>query len=207
MRIATLLCGLAVILPAAMAGCAGRGGEAGPPAIYFLSPSGEPFRISEAGVPGLDLWFDAADADDDARLTADEFRADARRFFAEVDADQNGLATSPEISTLREARAQQLETVMAARGNPDPSLNRQGPLWTPQTGFVDRRRRGDAGPRRVLVQFLLNEREPVLASDSDFNRRVTMDEFIAATDDRFRLLDINADGALTVSELRENLSR
>jgi Ca2+-binding EF-hand superfamily protein len=53
---------------------------------------------------------------------------------------------------------------------------------------------------------LLGEREPVLASDADFNRRVTREEFDAAARDRFKRLDMDEDGALTAPQLQEILA-
>ena len=44
----------------------------------FISPMGEPFR----GPDPVRQWFDGADANKDGALTADEFVADAMRFFA-----------------------------------------------------------------------------------------------------------------------------
>ena len=46
-----------------------------------------------------------------------------------------------------------------------------------------------------------------MASDADFSRRVTPEEYQAATEDRFRLLDRNGDGALTREELAQFVDR
>jgi Ca2+-binding EF-hand superfamily protein len=43
--------------------------------------------------------------------------------------------------------------------------------------------------------------EPVASADSNFNRGVSAQEFIAAADTRFALLDRNHDGRLTLAEL------
>jgi hypothetical protein len=79
------------------------------------------------------------------------------------------------------------------------------PAWTPEGGFV--RAKGREAPRRPALVTLLKEREPLLASDADFSRRVTPEEYQAATDDRFRLLDLNGDGALTREELAQFVDR
>ena len=69
------------------------------------------------------------------------------------------------------------------------------------------RTKGPEGPLRPALVTLLNEREPELASDADFNRRVTPAEFEAATLDRFRLLDLDGDGALGEDEFTRFIAR
>jgi hypothetical protein len=48
---------------------------------------------------------------------------------------------------------------------------------------------------------LLNMPEPVAAADADFNRGISLAEFKQAASERFRLLDINHHGTLTLAEL------
>jgi hypothetical protein len=172
---------------------------------FFISPNGQPFRFD--GVEPHARWFVAADADADGRLTKAEFSADARRFFAAVDADANGLVTSAEVSSWRAREARELESLLALIPAPGGPLRRRPsqPMWTPESGFV--RTKGREGPRRPALVTLLNEREPMLASDADFSRRVTPEEYQAATEDRFRLLDLNGDGALTREELVQFMDR
>lgn len=47
----------------------------------------------------------------------------------------------------------------------------------------------------------LGEPEPVSSSDGDFDRRITAAEFLAASDRRFRKLDKDEDGKLTLATL------
>lgn len=174
-----------------------------PRAGYFISPHGEPFRF-DRGESGVARWFALADADEDGRLTRAEFDADAQRYFGDVDADANGLATSAEVSALRSRLAPQLEAMLAYLPAPQPdddARSTRRPTWRPGTGFLTPQRRGGEGGDAIGVVTLLNEREPVLASDADFNRRVTAEEFAAASEDRFAILDADGDGALTLTEL------
>jgi hypothetical protein len=172
---------------------------------FFISPNGQPFRF-DGGQPHV-RWFAAVDVDADGRLSKAEFSGDARRFFAAVDADANRLVTSSEVSAWRAREARELESLLAlipAPGGPERRRPRQ-PTWTPEGGFSQARVR--EGRRRPSLITLLNEREPVLASDADFNRRVSPEEYEAATGDRFRLLDLNGDGALTGEELAQFIDR
>lgn len=186
--------------------CAPRFGPGPAPSTglyFFVSPNGQPFRFAGSSTTLLRPWFEAADADHDSRIARTEFTADAARFFTEVDADRDGAATSPEVSAVRRERAPELETWISYAGA--PSERRTPPRWSPEDGFV--RERSNRPPPRIVVANLLNEREPVLASDADLNRLVTRAEYEAATVDRFRRLDTNGDGALAMGELEVILSR
>jgi hypothetical protein len=48
---------------------------------------------------------------------------------------------------------------------------------------------------------LLNEIQPVMGQDSDFNRRISKAEATAAAKDRFALLDKDKDGKLVLETL------
>ncbi|NWG52364.1 MAG: hypothetical protein HXY28_01455 [Hydrogenophilaceae bacterium] len=186
---------------AALTGCAGPARE-GPPPLrgYFITPNGEPLAFGP-GESAVARWFAAADADGDAAVTLPEYHADAERFFAAIDADSDGLATAPEVSALRARLAPQLEAMLAylpAPGGRRPQGERL-PRWTPEQGFIAARRGSQV--ELLTVVTLLNEREPVLASDADFNRRVSRAEFAAAGAERFALLDADRSGALTLPEL------
>jgi hypothetical protein len=204
--IRSLLSLFAVITLAA--GCAtgpGRASPLGGGHGYFISPNGQPFRFDGGSPHGR--WLAGADTNSDGRLSQTEFAADARRFFAAVDADSNELATSAEVSAWRAREARELEAMLAfipARTGDEPR-RRSRPVWTQGGGFV--RTQGPGAPRRPSLVTLLNEREPVLASDADFNRRVTPAEFEAATLDRFRLLDLDGDSVLSEGELAQFLDR
>jgi hypothetical protein len=67
-------------------------------ATFFLSPAGEPFRITAGGPSPLATWFAGADADHDGVLTFAEFRADFRRFFATLDTNHDGEIAPDEVT-------------------------------------------------------------------------------------------------------------
>jgi hypothetical protein len=94
----TLLAAL-TLGPAALALAQDPGDDVGtPPGSLFISPSGEPFR-AKAGEPyPVAVWFALADANHDGHLDRDEFMADAMRFFARLDVNQNSRIDSDELS-------------------------------------------------------------------------------------------------------------
>ena len=65
----------------------------------FLSPMGEPFRSRTPDDDPFARWFHQADGNRDGMLTADEMRADAERFFAALDRNQDGKIDSMERMT------------------------------------------------------------------------------------------------------------
>lgn len=216
--------GLTAVLAAALAACAstppdgpggpgGPRGRGGPPGDgghgpvsggpqLFISPAGEPFR-APPGVPyPVQAWFDAADTNHDGALSRDEFVADSLRFFAVVDADHNGVIDGFEVSNYETRIAPEII------GGSAPSMRRgpkgQGPMGDGPDG-------GDDGPRRrqqgtnvlqgAALFGLIAEPEPVMASDGNFDRRITKDEATKAAKTRFALLDTNKDGVLKLDEL------
>jgi hypothetical protein len=77
------------------------GGYAGPPGL-FVSPFGELF-FSDPGAPWPSAdWLAAADADGDARLTFEEFAADGRRVFAELDIDRDARIGPAELAAYEQ---------------------------------------------------------------------------------------------------------
>ena len=56
----------------------------------FISPMGEPFRARSTADDTLARWFQQADRNRDGSLTSDEMQADADRFFATLDENNDG---------------------------------------------------------------------------------------------------------------------
>ena len=184
----------------------------------FISPMGEPFRATEPGQHGIDLWFAGADADHDGKMSRDEYMADATRFFSRLDANQDDSATSAESTALLERYAPEALGVIDNR----PPIRDQ-PLG-PQNDRHHRRDPDDpeiaeggahpSGPGQALGGIsrptvtrqgagrfgLLDVIEPVMTCDTDFNRRITRDEFSACAARRFALIDANHDGFFTLDE-------
>jgi hypothetical protein len=165
----------------------------------FVSPHGEPFRPTTAGVQPMRAWFAGADANRDGELDIAEFRADGDRWFARLsgaDAEIDGFEVSayerealPEMTPAPPRRASADETIA------DPDIIRL-PSSDP----------GRRGARGVNLEGaapfgLTGEPHPVMAADFDQSRRIDAGEFRRASDERFRLLDKAKDGRLNWNEL------
>ncbi|MGE0045246.1 MAG: hypothetical protein AB7T08_05755 [Hyphomonadaceae bacterium] len=175
--------------------------------VYFITPHGEPMRLGAGERSAIAEWFGRADGDHDRRMTQAEFVADGARFFSEVDEDDDGLATSVEVSALRRRETPQLEQLFAYAQSIDEPRARRRSQYVYRNGQLLQRRRPDRTPARLLIASLLREREPVMAADLDFNRRVTREEFASVSEERFRLLDEDRNNALTLEELELILAR
>ena len=180
----------------------------GHPWAPFISPMGEPFRAHTATDDELARWFNQADRNHDGRITPDEMRADADRFFAVLDTDGDGeigpdelihyeWELAPDIQLSSRLRRQPGEAASAPAAA-DEAEGRESP--------PPRRQRGDpdafAGGLQGAARYgLLNMPEPVAAADSDFNRAISRAEFEQAALERFQLLDSGKTGALTLAAL------
>ncbi|SFK62710.1 hypothetical protein [Caulobacter sp. UNC279MFTsu5.1] len=178
----------------------------------FISPAGEPFR-AEPGAPyPVAAWFAGADADHDGVLTRDEFVADALRFFDRIDGDHNGVVDGFEVSAYETQVAPEILQGFQGGGE-GPSMRGQG-----GPGGHGGGRHGGGGPpgggggkrggglmggmlQGATPYSLLAEPEPVMASDGDFDRRITRAEAVKAAKARFALLDKDGDGKLRLAEL------
>lgn len=196
-----------------------------PPGGYtqlFMSPCGEPWRAGPGEPYPLIAWFNAVDTNHDGAIDLKEFRADFAGFFDALDQDHNGLLDGAEIAFYEHRVAPDvlLGQRFGANGRREPGaglwggeliLAQEGTLggstiYTPNgaTGPAP-----DLGatrrPRQPLIGnaafALLNDAEPVSAADTDLDGRVTKAEFLAAADRRFKKLDRNGDGKLTMEEL------
>ena len=171
----------------------------------FISPMGEPFRPRSAADDTVANWFNQADRDRDGFLTADEMQADAERFFGLLDLDANGeidpeelvryeWEVAPDIQVMSktrraagQSRPQDLDERRAERRR---SLEAEASL-------------GLGGALQGAARYsLLNIPEPVAAADADLNRGVTLAEFRQAALERFRLLDRERAGRLTLAGLK-----
>ena len=203
-------------LAALLAGCAASGGPPPPgqgpgsrnlPNL-FISPSGKPYRAPRGAPYPSATWFAEADADHDGKLTREEFRTAAAAFFQELDTDHNGVVDGFEV--------QRYERVVAPEINPqieglhfgegmDLSLGEgresrsarlgQGAKMSGRSEAADRR------PEGAGLFGLLDEPEPVAATDAKFDSHITLDEFLAAADRRFTALDRKGLGYLTLETL------
>jgi hypothetical protein len=211
----TLLAGalLTALATAALAQPITQTPGAGPPdlplpprerARLFISSMGEPFRMAD----GLGAWLAGADADHDGAVTLDEFRADAQRFFRQLDADHDGKIDGFEI--------QAYETDIA----PEITHLGQNVGGGGRRGFFGGGRGGRGGGDGAGAQAepggsiraagaegaarfsLLNIAEPVASADEDLNGRVSAEEWEHAVTRRFEKLDHGKTGRLTAESLR-----
>lgn len=82
----------------------------------FISLKGEPFRSTDA-LSGAEHCFAQADVDHDRRLTPQEFRADALRFFRTLDTDRDDLLGPEEIEHYETEVAPEVRA-MSTYGDP-----------------------------------------------------------------------------------------
>jgi hypothetical protein len=195
----------------------------------FISPAGEPFRADPGAPYPVVAWFAGADADHDGALSQGEFVTDAQRFFDTLDSDHNGVLDGFEVSAYETKVAPEIlqgfqgggarEDGSPSGGRRDgrgghPGGGRGGPPggglgFAGQDGPSD----DDSGPRRkrpsplggmlqgATPYSLLAEPQPVMASDGDFDRRITRAETTKAAKSRFALFDTDHDGRLRLAEL------
>jgi hypothetical protein len=141
----------------------------------FISPMGEPFHGSASGEDGLVAWFQATDGDHDGKITTDEMVRNGQRFFVTLDVNHDGEIDPDEIERYENVVAPEVR--VAGFGGGDDEASGGGRLG------------------------LLTVPEPVSAADTSFNRGVSLPEFDAAAGSRFRLLDTDRNGVLTLPEL------
>ncbi len=173
----------------------------------FISPMGEPFRGGSEDPYPLDRWFSRADSNHDGALEWDEFRTDADAFFKQLDTNHDGILEGAEVSAYEQDVAPEILPRVArltAKDIPplpskDPDTNRQraerqdavGPVTRPRAGLL-------AG---AAVFGVTPEPEPVAASDTDFDGKISLAEWDQSARRRFDLLDKNHDGRIDRAEL------
>jgi hypothetical protein len=199
---------------AASPGVAGPMPIATPPAgLLFVSPCGRPFRVPFGQPYPVDVWFAGADTNKDGKLDKAELRADADLFFRVLDQDHNGVVDSFEVSFYEHRIVPEmlLNQSFGALGLPGLKVLAQygGPGEPDAPPVVDRGISEDtAGHKNAKVSLqgaapynFLREPEPVSSSDGDLDHKITKEEFAAASDRRFKLLDKDGDGFLTLATL------
>ena len=165
----------------------------GPPQT-FISPMGEPFR-APAGAPYPSAqWFAGADTNHDGKVSREEFRADAARFFKVLDVDADGKisdreATYYEYRVAPEIIAASVDTSGLSLQKKDDDDDHKGNIPL-------------ANVRQGAAYFSwLFDAEPVRSADVDFNRKVTPEEWKAAADRRFALLDPDETGFIKLADM------
>jgi hypothetical protein len=151
---------------------------------------GEPFHSTDA-LSGAEHWFAQADADRDGRILPGEMRADAAHFFGLLDTDRDGMIGPDEIERYETEIAPEIR-VGSTYGDPSKAKSDTDGNVTPPP-YPTRLGAGRFG--------YLDMPEPIVSADVNLDRAITRTEFLAAADRRFRILDADADGAITRGEL------
>jgi len=161
----------------------------------FISPMGQPVRAADRGA-ALTAWFNAADADQDGRVSLEEFLAHELPFHRLLDRNQDGLVTALESNGLFRATAPEMFAPLPPLRGPEARMPRDpGRMTQPrERQRIDNRRRGAA-------RFgLLHEQEPVMSCDMDMSRWVSADEFRICAERRFAMLDSDSDGLFALAD-------
>ncbi|WP_165837562.1 EF-hand domain-containing protein [Zavarzinia aquatilis] len=162
--------------------------EVGPPSAI----SGQPLvdDPSSGCSAAQSRWVEQADTNKDGAVDLAEAKADARRFFAEVDTDRNGLITPVELTDYRK-KTYPAEYRRSIAGPLPPTSN--APMKTPGGTEVQ-----DPERRRYLLTPATSDL--VMAADADLDFRVSLDELLAKLTERGAKLDTNGDGRISASE-------
>ena len=174
------------------------GGHPGSRGPLFASPMGEPFH----GPAGERRWFAGADMNGDGALTPAEFQADALRFFAVLDRGKDGEIDPDDLQWYETELFPELRVAGPGGGVARMAGGRGGGGRGGSSDQSDGRAAASLAGRQGAGRFsYLDIPEPVASADSNFNRGVSAQEFVAAADKRFALLDLNHDRRLTLAEL------
>jgi hypothetical protein len=178
----------------------------GYPWAPFISPMGEPFRSSRQGEAPIARWFNQADGSRDGMITPDEMQTDADRFFNRLDSSRDGKIDPDELKVYEWEIAPEIQVNSEWRRTRGEAATVSRQPAEPDRG--DERRRDDDhdgyrtdGLQGAARYALLNIPQPVASADADFNRLITLDEFRQAASERFKLLDGDRLGRLTLPEL------
>jgi len=197
--------GSAVLLLLALAACGGNDEnpkgpprEARKPPLY--SPNGEPLNGGPLGQPGctdaLSRWFDRVDANHDGSLDLNEYLADARRQFAAMDLNRDGMVDPAELTTYR-----------APYAPPPPPEGRAQREERERPSLADRMQRslGLGGRPKDAPEGgggnAAEQPDPVMSADVTLRNRVSLDDFLAYERRVFGELDANHDGRLSKAEV------
>lgn len=164
----------------------------------FFSPSGQPFRAANNQPYPVMKWFQQADMDKDGKISEQEFLADALQFYIKLDVNHDDYISSPENTRYENEVAPEIQRI-------DPRVKQPKRF---ENNDNDPNNAGVPNNGKYLHQMigasqygLLDEPQPVRAADANFDFRVSKQEWINASEARFGLLDINADGFITTDEL------
>jgi Ca2+-binding EF-hand superfamily protein len=188
-----------------------------PPPRLFVSPSGEPFRLSSTCPDPLKCWFDRVDANQDGVIDRFEFRADAAAFFKTLDENGDGMVDGFEVADYERKvvpeLAEQAEGRMPGQFGPSRSSQDQDRPHRPGQRATEQHREahddatgGEHGRGGRGIAQLIDEPEPVSGADFSLDSHITLAEWMRAADQRFDLLDTAKTGRLTLDGLRAKMA-
>jgi hypothetical protein len=188
----------------------------------FISPMGEPFRAGPGDPYPVDLWFKGADANGDGIVTREEFRADALRFFKQLDTDSDGMLDGDEIKIYENKVAPEITADIMMSDNqrehgatPDYIFERGPGGEAPQITIAGGGSRIDKdhaakhsaeanlmNSRRGAGKFgFLDDTDPVHGCDTNIDFRVSLREWMEAADRRFIRIDTAHKGQIAFADL------
>ncbi len=132
-------------------------------------------------------WLARVDQDGDGTIDLSELKAEAKRLFALMDLNHDGVITADELSTYRGLTADQPEEAA-------PPNDGQQPDDDKGTGKGKRERQLPNRPSS-------SQPDPVLAADANLRFQVTLDDFLAQQQENMIQFDKNKDGQLDAHEL------
>lgn len=183
----------------------------GYPWAPFISPMGEPFRGGATNESPIARWFGKADRNRDGMLSADEMEEDADRFFKRLDGNRDGQIDPDEIRIYEWEIAPEIQVNSDWRRTRAQATAETEPRQAEAPGDEPRKRRDEHDGYRIdglqgAARYgVLNIPQPVASADADFNRVITLPEFRQAASYRFKLLEGDRLGRITLAELEGRL--
>ena len=185
-----------------------------PQASLFISPMGQPFHAAPGEPYPVAKWFAQVNKAGDGKLTRAEFRADAEAFFHVLDENHDGVIDGFEVNDYEQNVVPEIMGAYAGggssssggRGGRGGGMGGSGHRGPPEAA-----KGPSAGANAVLqgaaVYGLLNEPEPLTATDLNLDGHITLAEFLASADRRFEKLDPKQLGYLTLDTLPKTPSQ
>ncbi|WP_309603230.1 hypothetical protein [Sphingomonas sp.] len=173
----------------------------------YMSLMGEPFRTNAAGEDPFDQWYKLADRDSDGTISRLELQQDAQAFFTALDANDDKVIDADEMAAYERdapARTRAAGGGAAAVSSRRPTPTSSAPVAKGQVAIVA----DGSAPSATRIHpgggpiSLSSVPQPVAMTDTNLDRRVTVDEFNKAAGRRFTNYDTDQDGKLTRKELR-----
>jgi len=125
-------------------------------------------------------------------VSRQEFRADAQRFFKTLDVNGDGKLSDIEMHRYEVVVAPEIVAAAVDTSRGEQKTDAKG---DPVQETLSSVRQG------ASFYGVIDTPEPVRGADADFNMKVTLDEWMAAADRRFRLLVPDGKDGLSLSDL------